>query len=71
MNIMVIKNTCFIFGTEDHYITNIPKLNTSDKKVHWNRENPKTGAYWLKMLENRTDQRDSYKIYASYFPLLS
>ena len=38
-------NTCFSCGLEDHLFANIPKPETLDKKVHWNKENPKTCAY--------------------------
>ena len=59
-------NTCFRCVSQDHFIANIPKPDTSDKKVHWNMENPKTCAYRLKkiqkMLEISTDKSESQKI---------
>ena len=62
-------NTCFVCGSEDHFITNSHKLDTLDKKVHRNRENPKTRAYRSKKIdktmENSTDESDSQKIYTS------
>ena len=45
------------------------KLDTSDKKVHRNMENPKTRAYRLTEIDNTTenskDQSEQQKIYAS------
>ena len=45
------------------------KPDTSDKKVHWNMEKPKTYTYRStkidKTLENSSDQNKSQKIYAS------
>ena len=53
----------------DHLVANCPKLNTLDKKVHWNTENPKTHAYRLakidKTSENSADKIESNKISAS------
>ena len=47
---------CVRYGSEYHFITNYSKLDTLDKKFHWNTINPKTHAYILtkidKMLEN-------------------
>ena len=61
-------STCFRCGSEDHFITNCPKLDTSDKKFYWNTENPKTCVYRLteiyNMLDKRTDQSESQKINA-------
>ena len=34
-------NTCFIYGLEDHFITNFPELDNFDNKVHWNMKNLK------------------------------
>ena len=68
-------NTCFVCGSEDHFITNSHKLDTLDKKVHRNRENPKTRAYRSckidKMLKNSTDESDSRKIYTSMARMLT
>ena len=62
-------NTCFRCRSEDHFITNVPKLETPDKKVYWNTEKPKTCAYRStkinKKSENSTDQSNSQKIYVS------
>ena len=48
---------------------NFPKPDTSDNKVHWNMEKPKTHAYRStkidKTLENSTDKSESHKIYTS------
>ena len=38
-------NTCFRGGSEDPFIANFPKPDTSDKKVHWNTEISITCAY--------------------------
>ena len=50
-------NMCFRWGSEDHFITNCPKPDTSDKKFQGNTENPKNSAYRLmkryKMLKKR------------------
>ena len=37
-------NTCFRCVLDDHFIANFPKLDTLDKKVHWNTEKPKNCA---------------------------
>ena len=62
-------NTCFRCGSEDHFIANFPKPDTSDKKCYWNMENPKTCAYRsnkiYKTLDNCTDQSDSQNMCAS------
>ena len=54
---------------EDNFIANFPKLDTSDKKVHCNMENPKICAYRStkidKTLEKITYESESQKIYAS------
>ena len=54
---------------QDHFIGNGPKPDTSDKKFHWNTENPKTFAYRPtkidKMSKNSTDEIKSQNIYAS------
>ena len=47
MNVTV-KKTCFRCGLEDHFIANCPKPETSDKKVHWNTENPKLVHTYLR-----------------------
>ena len=58
---------CFKCGLEDRLIANCPKQDTSDKKFHFNTENPKTRAYIStnidKMLENSTYQSESQKMY--------
>ena len=36
-----ISNTRFRCGSEDHSISNDPKSDTSDKKVHWNTDKSK------------------------------
>ena len=41
---------CFRCGLEDHFIGKFPKLDTSDKKVHWNTEKNKTCAYRSKQV---------------------
>ena len=44
-------NTCFRCVSEDHFILNCKKPETSDKKVHWNIENPKTCVYRLNKID--------------------
>ena len=60
---------CLRCGSEDHFIANFPKPDTSEKKVHWNMENPKTRAYRStkkdKTSENSTDESKSQNIYVS------
>ena len=60
------QSAWFRCGLEDHFIVNFPKLVTSDKKVHWNKLNPKTRAYMLKKMDNTleksTDEINSHKI---------
>ena len=62
-------NTCFRCGPEDHFIANFLKLETSDKKVHWNMEIPKNSAYRSmkidKTLENSKYKSESQMIYTS------
>ena len=59
-------NACFRCGSEDHFISNFLKLDTSDKKVHWNMLNPKTRAYRStktdKTPEISTDLTNPHKI---------
>ena len=61
--------TYFRCGSEDHFITKFQEPDTSDEKVHWNTENPKTHTYRLtkidKMSDNSTDESESQKIYKS------
>ena len=45
-------NTCFRCGSEDGYITNFPKLDTLDDKVHLNTEKPKTCVHRSKKIDN-------------------
>ena len=60
---------CFRYGSEDYFIANCLKPDTSDKKFHRNTDNLKTRAYILKKIdktpENSTDERKSQNIYAS------
>ena len=60
---------CFRCVSEDNFIEEFPKLDTLDKKNHWNTEKPKVSVYRKKrinkMLENSTDKSDSQKICAS------
>ena len=46
-------NTCVRYGSEDNFTANCPKLDTSDKKIHWNMEKPK------QIKENRREIRTS------------
>ena len=61
-------NTCFICRLEDYLIKDGLKPDTSDKKVHWNMENPKTCAYRSKKIDKTLDnsiyQKEPQKIYA-------
>ena len=60
---------CFRCGSEKHFIANFPKPDTSDKKVHWNMEKPKSCVYRLtkiyKTLEKSTGESQSQKTYVS------
>ena len=60
--------TCFRCVSEDHFIANLPKPETSDEKVHWNTKDPKTRAYRStktdNISENISDKINSNKIYA-------
>ena len=62
-------NKCFRYGSENHFIANFPKPETSKKKVHWNMKNTKTCAYRSekidKTLDNSIDKSEWKKIYAS------
>ena len=69
MNGMVRNQTCA--SDVDWRIISlqfVSKPETSDKKVHWNMENPKTRAYILKKIdktsESSTYKSESQKIYA-------
>ena len=61
--------TCFICGSEDHFIANFPKPETLETKVHWNMEDTKTHEYIStkidKTLEKSTDKSEPHQIYAS------
>ena len=60
---------CFRCGSEDHFIANFPTPDTSDKKVHWKIEKPKTRAYKQNKKDNTSknsrEKSKSHKIYAS------
>ena len=60
---------CFRCILKDHFITNYPKPDTSEKKVHWNTEKPKTRAYRstkiYKTPDNSTYKSNPQKIYMS------
>ena len=62
-------NTCLRCGLEDHFITNFPKLDTSENKVHRNTDNNTNRAYIStkidRMSENSTYQSESQKTYMS------
>ena len=67
MNVTVRKNyTCFRCGSEDHFIAYFMRPDTSDKKIHWNTENPKNRANISKKIEkiseNNTDESESHNI---------
>ena len=49
-------NTCFRCGLEDNFITSFPKLDTLDKKVQCNTENPKTCAYTPKKIDKMSEK---------------
>ena len=53
-------NTSFICVSEDHFIKNCSKPDTSEKKVHWNTTDTKNYGYIStkidKTLDNNTDQ---------------
>ena len=58
---------CFRFGSEDNFIVDFPKLDTSDKKVHWNTKSPKMHTYILTKIdetsEKNKDEIDPQNIY--------
>ena len=60
---------CFRCRSDDHFIKNDPKLDTSDKKFYWNTKNSKTGVYRsteiYKTSKNSAYQIESKKIYMS------
>ena len=62
-------NTYFRCGSEDHFIANFQKPDTSDNKVHWNTEKSKICTYRSKKLdkmsENSTYERDPQNTYMS------
>ena len=67
------SNTYFRCGVEDNFIANCQKPDNSDKKVHWNTENPKTRVYRYmemdKMSDNSIYQSECQKIYTSMAPM--
>ena len=60
---------CFRCGSEDHFVAKCPRLETSDKKLHWNTEQPKTRAYKSKKIdktsEKSIDESEPQKIQTS------
>ena len=68
-------NTCFKCGSEGHFFANFLKPDTSDKKAHWNKENPKTFAYIFKKidkaLEKSEEKRELKQIYSSMLCIYS
>ena len=53
-------DSCFRCGSEDHFITNFPKPDTSDNKVHWNTEKPKTCTYRSTKID-KTSENSTYE----------
>ena len=59
-------NICFRCGSEDHFIANFLRPDTSDKLFHWNTEKPKARAYRSKKIDNKVEniayESESHKI---------
>ena len=63
-------NTCFRCRSEDHFIANFLKPDTSNKKVHWNTEKPKACAYRSKKIDNTPEKITEESSHRRYTRLL-